>query len=154
MCLNRAAGKCCFIKNMERMKMSENLKKVLEYFVSNPEYIDKIAEINEKYPDRDENVAQIIALAKEAGFELTEEDVNIPEDVSVDELNSVAGGRIIDDYGHSSCRCYVGGGGTADEWQKTCACVGYGMGLFTEKGKERFGRNRMAFCCPVMLGNV
>lgn len=106
---------------------------------------DKIREINEKYPDKEENGAKLVALAKEYGFDLDASDFeedNISE-LDEAELEGVAGGRIkeMSDLDgtirkRSDCACFAGGGGSSDSYQKTCACVLAGAGEFTKKGKD------------------
>ena len=94
--------------------MTENMKKLLECLSEKKEYCDKLNTMS-----RDE----IIALAKELGFELTETELSQPEELSDDELDAVAGaGR---------CICSFGGG-KAGEGEKTCACVMGGGGEYSD----------------------
>ena len=78
-----------------------------------------------------ETADEVIALAAETGFTLTEEDLKPDtgiQDVSDDELDAVAGGK--------ACYCAVGGGGEANSNEKVCACVLVGVGEMAD-GKER-----------------
>ena len=71
---------------------------------------------------------ELIAFAKEKGIELTEEDfiqeeiTEEAEKLTLDEMNSIAGGRY--------CLCVIGGGGGSDEKSDTCGCalIGFGNG--------------------------
>lgn len=104
--------------------MTENLKKLLAAMSENKELSDKISAV----PEGDEARKTIIAIAKEAGIELTEEDINAenqPEALSDDDLEAVAGGK--------KCTCVVGGGGEKS-WddEKVCACVMAGVGLWDD----------------------
>ena len=97
--------------------MTENMKHFLEEISGDKEIIERINQA----PDME----TVIALAKEKGFILTEEDLK-PDTgiqmVSDDELDAVAGGK--------ECFCFAGGGGEATEdYEDTCACVGVGLGL-------------------------
>ena len=95
--------------------MTDNLKAFLEKASCDKELMEKIS--TEKDPQA------LIALAKEKGITLTEEDFKRPvEELSEDELDTVAGG------GDVSCACAMGGGGTKDNNDKTCACVLAGVG--------------------------
>ncbi len=103
--------------------MNENLKKFLEKVSENRALAEKVCA--EKDP------AALIALAREMGFELTEEDFQKPmEELNDDELDTIAGGSDV------SCACALGGGGTKDNNDKTCACVLAGAG-YSKSGRER-----------------
>lgn len=110
--------------------MSENLKKFLEYIEKNPELLEKAKQFKADDPEKAKEIA--IAFAEEHGFELTEADFEAPEgELSVDELNTVAGG--------GTCACVVGGGGTeSDGRDVVCWCVvaGFGDDIF---GDQRCG---------------
>ena len=54
--------------------------------------------------------------------------------LSEQELSDVAGG--------GKCVCYLGGGGEADVYEKTCACVGVGFGESDKWGEEVLGSYR------------
>ena len=66
----------------------------------------------------------IVALAKELGVELTEADFAQNCELSDDELDAVVGG--------GNCICAFGGGGKADEGEKTCDCVMGGGGEYSD----------------------
>ena len=100
--------------------MSENLKKLLELASQNAELAAKIDAADK---------AALIAIAKEQGIVLTEDDfVQHTIELSDDELDVVAGG--------GECVCALGGGGTSDDLNKTCACVVVGFGL-SDSGMDR-----------------
>ena len=104
--------------------MNENLKKFFEKVCADSALTEKVS--TEKDP------AAIVALAKELGFEFTEDDLlkKPVEEISDDELDAVAGGSDV------SCACALGGGGTKDSNDKTCACVLAGAG-YAKSGRER-----------------
>ena len=92
--------------------MSETLKKFLEEISADEELMKKACTASEE---------EILALAKEKGYELTAEDLKKQaSELSEDELETVAGGK--------SCYCALGGGGTGDGNEDTCACVVAGAG--------------------------
>ena len=101
--------------------MTENLKKFLEAVSANKELAEKMSKATKE---------ELIAIAKEMGFELTEADFEKPavQTLDDDELDAVAGG--------DPCFCAFGGGGEADANDKTCACVIAGYGS-TKKGDSR-----------------
>ena len=102
--------------------MTENMKKFLELVSKNEELCAKVGEADKE---------ALIAMAKELGVALTDEDFEKPtEELSDDELDTVAGG------GDVSCACAMGGGGTKDSNDKTCACVLAGAG-YSKTGRER-----------------
>lgn len=97
--------------------MTENMKHFLEKVSGDKALIEKISKLAK---------AELITMAKELGFELTEADF-VPQEgeLSVDELDTVAGG--------GDCYCAVGGGGTAGEKDNACACVLGGFGNSSER---------------------
>ena len=122
--------------------MTENLKKFLEA-VSKDEALQ--AKVNALESNKETAMADIIALAKELGIELTEADFAQPDgEISEDELETISGGYTItkhDDCGcpisgsgttvSNFCYCVAGGGGggrQSDEDIWGCACVAYGQG--------------------------
>lgn len=120
--------------------MSENMKKLLEALSENAELKGKFDRLNEEVKDLEENMKCLVALAAEVGITLTDEDFEDAqkaknEEMDEEELNAVAGGRISFEKG-CDCFCFMGGGGVADEYQKTCACVFYGLGEFTNEGLQ------------------
>ena len=96
--------------------MNEKMKQLLETVSGDAEFTEKL----KNAPD----AAAIIALAKEKGFDLTEEDLKPADgiqEISDDEIESVAGGK--------KCYCFTGGGGEeTKENEGICACVLIGMG--------------------------
>ena len=93
--------------------MSENLNKFLELVSKDAELVEKV---------RTADMETLITIAKEVGIVLTEADLTPPStEISDDELDVVAGGK--------DCYCAIGGGGSGDDSDKTCACVGSGVGL-------------------------
>ena len=116
--------------------MTENLKKFAEEASKNEELKEKLMQLTE------DSLDQVIVIAKEYGFELTEEDLK-PENlhpaddekISFDELDSAAGGTSdygpgYDNYG-DGCFCALGGGKTGTDG-KPCGCVGYGHNVGME----------------------
>lgn len=100
--------------------MTKNLKKFILAVNEDETLLSKIE--TWKDLDKDEIQEKTILLAKEAGFELTNEDfVGDTTELSDDELAIVTGG-------FRTCVCVSSGGGSADEEGKTCACVTYGYG--------------------------
>ena len=92
--------------------MNEKMKTFLEEISKNKEVLEK-AKVGSK--------EDLIALAKELGFTLTEADFEAPEgELSEKELAGVSGG--------GECWCVVGGGGTEDSNGHVCACVAVGIG--------------------------
>lgn len=100
--------------------MTENMKKFLEHISGNEELTSKLKNASKE---------DVLALAKEAGFTLTDADFEQTSEVSDDELTTVVGGGF-------DCFCAIGGGGTGGEKTRTCACVVGGAGL-TKDGKTR-----------------
>lgn len=122
--------------------MTENYKKVLEFVSKNEELKNKITEVNENETSSvEETLYKVNSLIGEYGLSLSLEDLNATADMdelSDDELTNASGGGMIKmgfEYYTTDCLCIVGGGGDADEFQKTCACVLAGTGHLTEKGK-------------------
>ncbi len=119
--------------------MTNNMKAFLETISKDRELIKKVSTITDK--------AEIIAMAKENGFELTEADFEAPEgELSESELSGVTGG--------GSCFCAAGGGGTAGGNDSVCACVVYGQGNIVdnptdESLKEKAGTVR---CVCIVSG--
>lgn len=93
--------------------MTENMKKFLELVSQSEELCARVNAADKE---------ALIAMAKELGVELTEEDFTQPSgELDDDELDAVAGGGV--------CACVVGGGGTADNAkERTCVCVFTGAG--------------------------
>ena len=103
--------------------MTDCMKQFLEEASKDKDLIEKL--------NNAETSEEVIALAAETGFTLTEEDLKPDagiQDVSDDELDAVAGGK--------ACYCAVGGGGEADSNEKVCACVLVGAGEMAD-GKDR-----------------
>ena len=93
--------------------MTENMKKFLETVSKDAELCKKVSAMNKD---------DLLALAKELGLALAEEDLIKPaQELEDDDLDTVAGGG-------SDCICFMGGGGTKDHDDKTCACVMAGVG--------------------------
>lgn len=111
--------------------MTENLKKFLEA-VSKDEALQ--AKVNALESNKETAMADIIALAKELGIELTEADFAQPDgEISEDELAAVSGGMgSSGSCTNSACWCTVGGGGGGrmidDNRAFGCACAVYGQG--------------------------
>ena len=105
--------------------MTDNMKKFLEAISGDKDFVEKLKQA----PD----AATAIALAKEKGFDLTEEDLKPAEgmqEISDDEIEAVAGGK--------DCYCVLGGGGEESKDERTCACFLYGEGKY-DNGDYRCG---------------
>ena len=103
--------------------MTENMKKFLETVSKREDLCTKIGTMGKD---------ELIALAKELGIELTDADLVRPsQELDDDELDAIAGG------GDVSCVCAMGGGGTKDNNDKTCACVLAGAGYDKKYNRER-----------------
>jgi len=107
--------------------MSENMKKFLELVSKDEALKQKVLACNDMEPA--DAVRTSIALAKEAGIELTEDDFaqkRTDGELNDDELDAVTGGT------DGICACgFAGGGGGVDAEDKNvygCACVMYGQG--------------------------
>ena len=101
--------------------MTENMKKLLEIVSGNKELSVKIGTMGKD---------ELIALANELGVKLTDADLNCSaQELDDDDLDAVAGG--------SECVCAMGGGGTKDSNDKTCACVLAGLGYDKSGDIER-----------------
>ncbi|MDO4403575.1 MAG: Nif11-like leader peptide family natural product precursor [Atopobiaceae bacterium] len=108
--------------------MTENAKKFLEVITNNEELRLQIEAIDDS--DKDAAFEQVIAIAKERGFELTLDDLKTAgaKGMTDDELDAMAGSK--------RCYCALGGGGVAQTRMKdgkeygdgTCACVVGGLG--------------------------
>ena len=108
--------------------MTENMKNFLAKISADKELAKKASALE---------LADLIALAKELGIELTEADLAAKDEMSADELTAIHGGNEQDwaDFnncpgqnGIQDCFCAAGGGGQRDENGDVCACVGYGQG--------------------------
>ncbi len=104
--------------------MTENMKKFLETVSKNEALCAKVGAMGKD---------ELIALAKELGIELTDADLEKPavQELGDDELDTVAGGSDV------NCVCAMGGGGTKDDDDKTCACVLAGAGYTKGTNRER-----------------
>ena len=97
--------------------MSENLKKFLEAVSANEELAKKVSTASKE---------ELLAMAKELGIELTEDDLKqVSQELSDDELDAVAGGK--------TCVCVAGGGGEKSKNDRLCWCVLNGLGETTDK---------------------
>ncbi len=100
--------------------MDEKTLKVYEAMSKDEEFIKKIKEKYGENVSLEDSKKEIIAYAKNMGVELTEEDLDEKDmkDVSLDELDSVAGG--------GRCGCFLVGFGVAHDIG--CSCIGDGFG--------------------------
>lgn len=104
--------------------MTENTKKFIEKISQDVKLAEKL---------RNATAEQVMALAKELGCDLTEDDFAQPEgEVSEDELGAVAGGKI--------CGCFTAGGGGKSTSDDVCACFMSGSGLGEYDSGEKFLR--------------
>jgi predicted ribosomally synthesized peptide with nif11-like leader len=119
--------------------MNENLKKFLEEASKNEELKAKLAALT----DKDTAVAKAVELAKEYGFALTAEDFQPADgaELSLDELDSVAGGAWCFMIGGGS-RCHCITNGAARDEQDTTQI------LFCEKCQSYFAFKKKGDLCP------
>ncbi len=100
--------------------MSEKMKKFLEVLSEDKELKRKATDMSKE---------ELVALAKEKGIELMDEDFEVPEgELSEREMSDVAGGGV--------CVCAIGGGGTEDSNGNVCVCVALGMGENDDNNAE------------------
>lgn len=108
----------------------EQLQKIMH---EHPEINDKIKELHAD--SQSEMQEQMIALLKEYGVELTDEDFKAPGgELSDDELEAVSGG--------GGCGCSGIGGGAGD--YLGCGCCAVGTGLI--EGTNNFSEYGGCFC--------
>lgn len=118
------------IKFLKDLSQNEELQK---------EFLEKIGnQANEAVEALRKLSVSVAEFANDKGHDMNSEALMMNVLRADDEdLEKIAGGRIFfDDNGipRSDCMCAVGGGGTADEYQKTCACVAIGDGKMTPEG--------------------
>lgn len=100
--------------------MTENMKKFLEKVSADAALAKKAMQLE---------LADLIALAKELGFDLTDADFARPEgEISASEMEALTGGK--------KCLCVAAGGGTKDDDSKACGCVAAGAG-YHDNGEQR-----------------
>lgn len=74
------------------MGQSENMKSFIAYLKTNEDARQKINDLYEK--NKEDLTSEVIALAKEQGFELTPEDVLRHEgELDIEQMHDVSGGR-------------------------------------------------------------
>lgn len=113
--------------------MTENMMAFLAAASEKPEYADKLQNATKE---------DILELAKELGFTLSEEDLVQPAaELNDDELDVVSGGS--GDVGKHGgkrkkdpCACVAYGSGKEDNNDETCSCIAFGDG-YTKAGKAR-----------------
>lgn len=108
--------------------MTENIRRLLELTSANDELKARLTNTSKD---------EVIAIAKENGILLTDEDLSPNGELSEGELEAITGGRM------TVCYCVSGGGGNSDEDCKTCACVLGGGGQWRDGSKR---------CVCVMYG--
>ncbi|MBQ8639636.1 MAG: Nif11-like leader peptide family RiPP precursor [Lachnospiraceae bacterium] len=102
--------------------MTENMKNFLTKVSRDEALAEKIGKLEKP---------ELIALAKELGFELTESDFVQPEgEISESEMDAVVGG-------YQPCLCVLAGIGDEDSKGDRCACLAAGMGLSKVDGEAR-----------------
>ncbi len=121
--------------------MSDTLKSFLEAVGKSETLQEKMKAIPKDLP-REEAVQKAIAIAAEAGFQLSEADLNTgAEAISEEELEAVAGGS-----GGCGCAGAGGGSGVSEAGNKFgCGCVLYGQGD---------GANNQKKVCMCSIGGV
>jgi len=142
--------------------MSENVKKAMEFISNNEDLKKRLEALCKEYGSLEEINLAIIEIMKEYGFELTMEEL-MPKaevttdtsEISDDELEAVAGGKMVYDWGsewwYSDCHCSVAGAGSKDKYQRGCICIACGGGLLNDVGKRAF-ETEVAFYC-ISSGN-
>ena len=125
--------------------MTENMKKWLELVSQNEDLQKKLVSLQDKTIEQQKAAA--IALAKENGITLTDEDLekSQSEELSDDELDAVAGG------GGCGCPFYGYGEGNDNKTNKeyTCDCLVGGSGGVC------IGKNQTLYCfCPIIGGGT
>ena len=101
--------------------MTENMKNFLKKVSEDKAMAEKISKLEKE---------ELIAAAKELGFELTDADFAHQEEALSDqELTTVTGGE--------KCLCVLAGGGTKDDDSKACGCVAAGAG-YHDNDEQRF----------------
>jgi len=139
--------------------MTTNVKKLLEEASKNSELSKKISILNETITDKEENKSALIDLAKEYDITLTADDFDetirdIPaEELDIEELESVAGGKMKTEYDYhrgrnvldSDCECPLAGTGSSDAYQNTCVCVVAGAGTLTDLGRHMAAEGALDF---------
>ncbi|MCC8152394.1 MAG: Nif11-like leader peptide family RiPP precursor [Lachnospiraceae bacterium] len=111
------------------------MKQFLEEMEKNEELKAKVEELNNR---GDSTVEDFIALTKEFGFALTEEDFfgekKSDDEISEDEMDAVAGGGV--------CKCAVGGYGGGESGfyysDQGCVCVVGGGGDYLDGADEKY----------------
>ena len=111
--------------------MTDNMRKFMESLSADKEFADKVRNAG--------TGEMVIELAKEKGFNLTDDDFKQESGpISDEEVEAVTGG--------SACICVGGGGGEASadrmgqNYDEVCACVAIGW------GNDGYGNTRCACC--------
>lgn len=101
--------------------MSEKLNQLVKLANENEQLASELQELNKKYEEKINN--EVITIADKYGLKLEETDFLPSEDLSLEELDSVAGGRIY---------CFlIGFGNNSSPDDPDCSglCIGLGAGL-------------------------
>lgn len=73
--------------------MNENIKGFMEFVSTNEDICNRIKDVNELYPDLDENMGKLIEIATEYGFDITMNDFyEKKQSLSDEELSNIVGG--------------------------------------------------------------
>jgi predicted ribosomally synthesized peptide with nif11-like leader len=110
--------------------MTDRMRSFLEEASKDKDFVEKL--------NKAATPADVIRLAAEKGFALTEEDMKngSPDgELSDDELNTVAGGFLT----NAACGCVLAGGGDQgayDQKDEVCLCVMGGEGKYEESYRE------------------
>lgn len=103
--------------------MSEELKKFLEMLSEDVSLREKAAKAD--------TAEEFIELAREAGFDLKQEDISPKEELDEEELDAVSGGRFcfLIGEGHDTqkgkyCFCIIEGSGGDDPGDMSCRFFG------------------------------
>lgn len=107
------------------MKVTENMRRFLAVLGEDQTFLERQEEFVNA--SQTEVTAWMKERAARDGIQLTEDDLDLSRELTEEELEGLSAGRIKEN-GKTDCFCSAGGGGTADERQKSCACVAYGSG--------------------------
>lgn len=100
--------------------MNDNLKKLAQLASENAEVADELAALDQKI--KNQVMEETIAIANKHGIALTQEDfAPAEEELSIEELDSVAGGR---NY------CFIIGVGDGRGPASNCALIGEGFAFW------------------------
>ena len=92
--------------------MTNNLKAFNEKVASDENLQKQLVELTEKYKEeaqKDDLIADMIALAESVNIPLAKEDFDLPEELSENEMEAVAGGGVKGGCFISAAGCFITG---------------------------------------------